>query len=668
MASMMVKVPLAAKPGQLLQMTTPHGTQIQCQVPHGLGPDRVFQIQYPLPEKKKAGGLEVFDESTKFNNLKPIAAHMMPSYWTNVKIPDNAGFDQMVYVDRDHHPTFNVLFDLTYRAKATQDRKCPNGRCAKTPGGCPCVQTGANPGMPTGFKVRRVVRVEDSEMWGRYIDRRDAIQQKRQEEMPIPLLDPPAISDEAVEKYENTFDPLDNSLNEVYLWHGTNVRRALSIAQNDFRIDLAGSSTGTMYGLGAYLAEHCTKADEYSSDEPGGYYEGVFALLLCRVTLGKFYYTEERDTSAGDKVRNGDFDSTLGDRLKKAGTFREFVVYDSDAIYPEYVVLYSRVHHADSESKIEKLTKDLYHLQLPVYWANCDKDPSTQVFHEQYLVNKHTVSLLQELVDACFKGTGELTLVSAKRVENSQIWAKYVQKKVALTKELFGAGRRGSKVLTAQELDDHHGETLTFNFLNSRDSREECISTSNLEQRLNEHLLWHGTTKEAAQKIAATDFHIPVGKEMKHAARFGNGAYLAEDIEKSLTYTEEDDQGYRWVLLCRAVCGDFLYTTDHTRIDANKLREENGKHSVLANPEGVGPREFIVPTADQVYPEFILQLQVKNWDKPEPVYMKQTKMQITVPPGVYGPRNITVQLPDGREVQVQVPPGIGPGTVMEIVC
>ena len=28
---MMVKVPLAAKPGQLLQMTTPHGTQIQCQ-------------------------------------------------------------------------------------------------------------------------------------------------------------------------------------------------------------------------------------------------------------------------------------------------------------------------------------------------------------------------------------------------------------------------------------------------------------------------------------------------------------------------------------------------------------------------------------------------------------------------------------------------------------
>lgn len=64
----------------------------------------------------------------------------------------------------------------------------------------------------------------------------------------------------------------------------------------DFRIDMAGSNAGTMYGKGCYLAENChpavahfsfacgrgTKADEYARDEPHGYYEGVFALLLCR--------------------------------------------------------------------------------------------------------------------------------------------------------------------------------------------------------------------------------------------------------------------------------------------------------------------------------------------------------------------------------------------------
>ena len=77
---------------------------------------------------------------------------------------------------------------------------------------------------------------------------------------------------------------------------------------------------------------------------------------------------------------------------------------------------------------------------------------------------------------------------------------------------------------------------------------EKRISVSNLEEKINEHLLWrlrltcvassfvsprHGTSKDAAEKIARTDFYVPVGKDMKHAARFGNGAYLAEDVEKS---------------------------------------------------------------------------------------------------------------------------------------
>ena len=41
--------------------------------------------------------------------------------------------------------------------------------------------------------------------------------------------------------------------------------------------------------------ESSTKADEYSQDEPSGYYDGVRALLLCRVCMGEFYYTGERD-------------------------------------------------------------------------------------------------------------------------------------------------------------------------------------------------------------------------------------------------------------------------------------------------------------------------------------------------------------------------------------
>ena len=52
----------------------------------------------------------------------------------------------------------------------------------------------------------------------------------------------------------------------------------MSIAQDNFRIDLANSHVGTMYGRGAYFCESCSKAGEYARDESDGYYEGMFAI------------------------------------------------------------------------------------------------------------------------------------------------------------------------------------------------------------------------------------------------------------------------------------------------------------------------------------------------------------------------------------------------------
>jgi len=284
------------------------------------------------------------------------------------------------------------------------------------------------------------------------------------------------------------------------------------------------------------------------------------------------------------------------------------------------------------------------------------------------LVAQYTVALLQELATACFKGTGSVEVVRAKRIENSQVWQKYVEHKRKMLQKIQAAKRDKPdfKFLTARDLDDAHGEILTFSFLSARDSTEECVSITNLEEPLNENLLWHGTSKEAAEKIAESDFKIPVGKDMKHAARFGNGAYLAEDLEKSLSYTEPTSDGTRIVLLCRTLCGDFYYTERHQEINASQLRDAQGKHSVLANPERKGPREFIVPTADQVYPEFVLELSVKDWEPPPPVLLQKTKLQVQVPPGVGPGSLIAVQAPDGRQVQVVLPPGAVPGATLEL--
>merc|ERR1712187_392375 len=105
-----------------------------------------------------------------------------------------------------------------------------------------------------------------------------------------------------------------------------------------------GSAAGTMYGRGVYMAESVTKADEYAKDEPGGKYAGVFAVVVSRVTMGKLYYTTKRKEDAEDIVDTGKFDSTLGDRTRTAGTFREFVAYSNEQVYPEYLVFYHRVH------------------------------------------------------------------------------------------------------------------------------------------------------------------------------------------------------------------------------------------------------------------------------------------------------------------------------------
>jgi len=136
--------------------------------------------------------------------------------------------------------------------------------------------------------------------------------------------------------------PLETIANEAWLFHGTRSLAAESITSNDFRVDLAGSSAGSLYGRGIYLAENCTKADEYSYPDKAG----LYTMLVCRTTLGKVLYNDERlpdPRKCEDACLKGDYHSVLGDRKKCRGTFREFCVFDEDQIYPNYVVSYRRV-------------------------------------------------------------------------------------------------------------------------------------------------------------------------------------------------------------------------------------------------------------------------------------------------------------------------------------
>jgi len=122
---------------------------------------------------------------------------------------------------------------------------------------------------------------------------------------------------------------------------------------------------------------------------------------------------------------------------------------------------------------------------------------------------------------------------------------------------------------------------------------------------------WH--QQRGAEAIVRNDFTIARGKgTSKHGKRFGEGAYFAEDLDKSLSYATPDENGRTWVLLCRVVCGDYYYTENKKEVDAHQQSSRAGKHSVLANPEKKGPREFIIQMEKCVYPEFCLELDVEG--------------------------------------------------------
>lgn len=132
-----------------------------------------------------------------------------------------------------------------------------------------------------------------------------------------------------------------NPSNEAWLMHGTSPTSAVAILRTDFKIDLAGASAGTMFGPGAYLAEASTKADEYAQADTDGAYQGLYAMVVSRAVVGRAFRVEKPGNYA-QKVVSGEYDCVLGDREKAVGTFREFIFFSEDSIYPELAVFYRR--------------------------------------------------------------------------------------------------------------------------------------------------------------------------------------------------------------------------------------------------------------------------------------------------------------------------------------
>eukprot|EP00440_Ansanella_granifera_P056366 gb/GFBE01061087.1/.p1 GENE.gb/GFBE01061087.1/~~gb/GFBE01061087.1/.p1 ORF type:complete len:593 (+),score=113.73 gb/GFBE01061087.1/:1-1779(+) len=260
------------------------------------------------------------------SRLSTSSMFEVPKSWVNRSLAE--GFATLESLPPEQVIQVQDAINATFKQVRTRDRK--EGR------------------MPSKLVLKHALRIEHSGMWKRYLEFQQGIKDKRQRNC-TPLS---AMGGRVLTEAHGlaSSSSLQKNVNEAYLWHGTSPAGALGIVENGFKLDLAGSSAGTMYGPGAYFAECSSKSDEYARDDEKGIYRHLYCLLLCRVTLGEVLHmtTGGEATHAMIKaaLASGAYDSVLGNREASVGTYREFVAYDERQVYPEFVLLYT--HHYDN--------------------------------------------------------------------------------------------------------------------------------------------------------------------------------------------------------------------------------------------------------------------------------------------------------------------------------
>jgi hypothetical protein len=197
----------------------------------------------------------------------------------------------------------------------------------------------------TGYEIVNAFRVENPTRWQKYAQYRAAVAKSSPEKFAVTTDGKVSSADLLAEG------------NEKYLFHGTRPELVTVIASEGFDVRNIPSSTSRLFGKGIYFAENWSKSDEYCMPTPNG----TYYILVCRVTLGGAYSALQpcnnaekppcsRNCPLTTPCDHGRYDSLRaefgpGAYLQK---YREFIVYDWDAAYPEYIIEFRRTKTAES--------------------------------------------------------------------------------------------------------------------------------------------------------------------------------------------------------------------------------------------------------------------------------------------------------------------------------
>jgi hypothetical protein len=134
---------------------------------------------------------------------------------------------------------------------------------------------------PSAVVVRHVERVENWSLWQEYTTSKRNMMHRPGHA--VPRLDGKAN----VSRLVNGTRVIDPSINEYWLWHGTNAETADIICKQG--LDDRVASLSGLYGAGCYFADAFCKANQYA-EKPNA--RGQHCVLFCRVLVGHAYCTD----------------------------------------------------------------------------------------------------------------------------------------------------------------------------------------------------------------------------------------------------------------------------------------------------------------------------------------------------------------------------------------
>jgi hypothetical protein len=205
----------------------------------------------------------------------------------------------------------------------------------------------------SSYEIKTVYRIENPTMYMKYHQHKNTVRNEMNSDHQVPSYD--TTNNTRLLENVSVFS-LDDSVNEMYLWHGTKptIKDIIPMTGFDERVASQG-----LFGNGIYFAENFSKSDEYVTPDTNG----VCYMFLTRVCMGNIAHIKKEQSSrkrppcikeitlTGDAGRcNGlcshpRYHSLLAEKgdncfLKK---YREFIVYDRNQCYPEYLIEFKRI-------------------------------------------------------------------------------------------------------------------------------------------------------------------------------------------------------------------------------------------------------------------------------------------------------------------------------------